>query len=129
MRPTILICIAAVSVLAIAARGDDAEQIQGGWIVVSAETAGKSVESTKGEKFTFTGDKVTIETNGMKLPPLSFTLDPTTSQKQINILDKPPWRGIYEFDGDQLKLCYANTRPADFDSTAGLLLVLRRQKP
>ena len=129
MKATILACITAIAVLAIPAHGDDTEQIQGTWVVVSAELAGKTVEPSKGDKFIFTGDKVTIETQ-FKKSAFTFTLDPTTSQKQINIEDKPPKRGIYEFVGDQLKLCYAeNNRPWDFDSRAGLLLVLKRQKP
>src|SRR5437868_6384219 len=93
MKGTILTCVAAVAVLAMAARGDDTEQLQGTWVVVLAEAAGKSVESLQGGKFTFTGDKVTIETKVMKSPPFSFKLDPTTSVKQIDIEDKPPQRG------------------------------------
>lgn len=129
MKTTLLTCIAAVAVLVTAARGADADQLQGTWVVVSAEMAGKSSESSKGDKFTFTGDKVVIENKVMKAAPTSFKIDATTNPKQIDIADKTPQKGIYQLDGDKLKLCYGNKRPASFDSTAGLLLAFKRQKP
>ena len=118
-----------MALLFLAARGADTDQLQGTWVVVAAELNGKSAESTKGDKFTFAGDKITIETKVRKTNSATFKIDPSTNPKQIDIENRTPAKGIYQLDADQLKLCYGNKRPATFDSHAGLLLVLQRQKP
>jgi uncharacterized protein (TIGR03067 family) len=107
--------------------GTDARAIQGVWVVISAELNGKAVESSKGDKFTFSGDKVTIQNAVKKSAPETFTLDEAASPKRIDIAGEQPSQGIYQLDGDKLKLCYGNTRPGGFDSNLGLLLVFKRQ--
>ena len=106
----------------------DRKAIQGTWVVVSAELDGKSADFSKGDKFTFSGDKATIENKVKKTDPVVFNLDPSKNPKQIDFEEKTPSKGIYELKVDELKLFYGTKRPAGFKSTTGLLLVLKRQK-
>src|SRR5262249_39110051 len=105
------------------------KRLQGTWIVVSAEEDGKSDDSLRGIKFTFTGDKVTLERKGKKSDAVAFKLNPTTNPKQIDFEERePPTLGIYEVKGDEMRLCYGRERPTGFKSAAALL-ALKREKP
>jgi uncharacterized protein (TIGR03067 family) len=108
---------------------DDAAQLQGTWIVTSAELNGAIAKSSEGDKFTFEGDKVTIENKVKKASPVVFRLDSAKQPKEIDVEEQPVMRGIYELNDHELRLCYGETRPDNFDSKQGLLLVLKRESP
>jgi len=107
----------------------DEEAIQGTWVVTSAELDGIAVKASIGDAFIFTKGKVTIETKVKKSDPVGYILDPKKPLKEIDIADTPASLGIYELKGDELKLCYEAKRPTAFNSTEGLLLTLKREKP
>ncbi|HSQ57227.1 MAG TPA: TIGR03067 domain-containing protein, partial [Gemmata sp.] len=58
-----------------------------------------------------------------------FTLDPTKSPKAFDILpsDKSS-QGIYEFEGDALKICLGNhdVRPTKFGGKMGMVTAIYR---
>lgn len=66
----------------------------------------------------------------------SYTIDPTKSPKQIDLVETADGKkfncpGIYEIDGDTLKLAIANAphgRPRAFDGKHSVLLILKRSK-
>ena len=105
----------------------DKKALQGTWIVVSAAFNDKPVASSKGDKFTFQGDKLIIENKVKKTDPVTFKLDASKTPKQIDFDEKTPSIGIYQFEKDLLWICYGSKRPDGFKSSTGLLLVLKRE--
>jgi uncharacterized protein (TIGR03067 family) len=104
---------------------EELAKLQGTWIVVGTTALGITLgekELAEGPpiKFVMDGEKYTDRFQG------SFTIDPTKTPKWF---DKFPSAestsgdrkqlGIYEFDGDRLKICMAvpslTERPKDFD--------------
>jgi uncharacterized protein (TIGR03067 family) len=106
---------------------DDAARLQGTWIVTAAEMNGVTSRSSEGDRLTFDGNQATFENKVKKTEPVVFRLDPAKQPKQIDFQEEPAMLGIYELDGDQLRLCYSTTRPTKFDSQQGLLLTLKRE--
>ena len=115
----------------------DQKAIQGTWLVVSMESRGE-VEKQEGKMtLTFAGDKVTLKhEDNTKLGTIK--MDSAAKPKQLDIIpdDKDaPMKGIYELDGDTLKICTVEekdgARPATFDSKTekkAVLLTLKREK-
>jgi len=103
----------------------DEARLQGKWIAVSGHARKQPipVEQLAQLSITFDGERVTLTQPGN--PPQSnsgtFTINPNTVPKQITLL--PPDKretlpGIYEFDGEQLKLAFVDedyARPTNFD--------------
>jgi uncharacterized protein (TIGR03067 family) len=128
------------------AQADDAkgeqEKLKGTWTLVAAERGGQKAEEDriKDIKLTVAGDKITLKTpNGDNVS--TFKLDPAKKPKAIDIIptDGPnkgkPRPGIYELDGDTLKLCYNaepdQDRPTEFATKPGarqMLMILKRDK-
>ena len=128
----------------VVAADDDAvkkekDALQGKWSIVSVERDGKLVE-------TWTDGVRMMEGNNYTLVPKkgdsvkgTFTLDPSKTPKAIDFLpaagqykDKT-LRGIYEIDGDMLKICFSEpdkARPAEFTSKAdsGWTLALHKKQ-
>jgi len=116
----------------------DKALLEGTWVLQSSESAGKPV--TKAQvaalrlKLIFAGDSITFHgANGTKKAKIELATD--TDPKTIDfITDKEISRGIYELDGDSLKICWApdgEARPWDFVSTPrgkSILYVLKRQQ-
>jgi RNA polymerase sigma factor (sigma-70 family) len=116
----------------------DKDLIQGTWVFVSAEEGGKAVpeDAFKNFEMVFTADKVNLPIK-QEVKELSYKLDPAKKPKQIDIAfsEKEIAEGIYELDGDKLKICLTKPdhgdRPTKFDSTEGresVLIVLKRKK-
>ena len=121
----------------------DRQALQGAWQVVTYETGGEALpeETVKNLRVVFAGDQMT-----MSLPKdagkreYTITLDPTQQPKTIDaspnlakLKVKTTMPGIYQLDGDTLKLCLATlggkVRPKDFESAAGAnLITLKRAK-
>jgi RNA polymerase sigma factor (sigma-70 family) len=119
----------------------DKEKLQGTWHAVSGEAEGKDVseEFVKKLSIVFAGDKITlaglVRGENEKGVEGTFKLDPTAKPKaiDINITNKEDAVGIYELEGDTLKLCIVeaanNERPSEFaGKNRQVLIVLKRQK-
>jgi uncharacterized protein (TIGR03067 family) len=105
------------------------------WEVVSTTFDGKEVPSA-GRTLVFGDREFTAYVGAKKSRTLTFTLDPTTDPKRIDLERAGTEKtfGIYTLDKDQLKICYGEPgaqRPKAFESKAGdrvFLLVLKRVK-
>ena len=83
----------------------------------------------------FKGNKATPHMNQQQEKPADFKLDATKSPRQIVIKtpDGQELHGIYELNGDTLKMCFSqgNKAPTKFESPKGseiVLLVMEREK-
>jgi uncharacterized protein (TIGR03067 family) len=139
--------LAVVMILLVAAgvRAADAkkelEKFQGSWLVVKLEIKGNVVpdEELKKFKLTFAAEKVTIKADEQSIEA-SFKIDPAQKPGHIEFTnlegeDKgKTMLGIYEFDGEQLKICVNDNgkdRPKEFASPADseiTLLVIKKEK-
>jgi len=121
----------------------DQDQIVGTWEIVSSHEGGKDVSETyRAMKVVFTRDRLKLMPKDQTEDGLNleYKLDPTKKPKHINTtheLDpgKPISQlGIYELDGDKLKLCLEAAdrgRPDKFETKAkgsAHLMILKRVK-
>ena len=129
-RYLFLLGVLLLSFTAVSAQDDvvkkELAKLQGTWVVVSAEFNGKSVESSKGDTFTFEGNKAKIKNKVKETEPMTIKLDPAKKPKEIDFQDGS--QGIYRLEGDALTLFYGGKRPSGFDAKEGLLLKLKRAK-
>jgi uncharacterized protein (TIGR03067 family) len=144
MNVRVLAVLFVGSMLAVGASGQekgkaDKDKIEGAWSPVALEREGVKApqDSFKNLKVTFADGKVKITGTGNdKVTDISYTLDPTKKPKEIDFTDFTKGgdaKGIYELDGDNLKMCVDDTptRPTDFTTQAGSsrkLFVLKRDK-
>ena len=130
---------------------DDAKAIQGTWgltpatfegLTLDEEARAEARKAIKNGRFTFREGKLTITDLHGPRPPQKdgdesedFRLDPAKKPKQIDLGEN--MRGIYELNGDTLKLCFdirgkENGRPAKFgfdkDKPTVVYFVLKREK-
>ena len=114
----------------------DKEKIQGTWALVSGERDGKPIpeERRKNSKVVFAGDKLTIHNKDNEAEG-TFKLNPDKKPKQIDVdLGGQQAKGIYQLDGDTLKLANAKPgeeRPKEFPKKEGsglTVATLKRQK-
>ena len=121
----------------------DQQAFQGAWQGVSGKSKGSKVpdDLIKQTEFVFAGDKLAVKTSGLPRDA-AYRIDPTVDPKSIDISfsegsgKEKTLYGIYEFDGDHLKLCLTRRgkadRPMEFHSEAGSetdLMELQRAKP
>jgi RNA polymerase sigma-70 factor (ECF subfamily) len=111
----------------------DKEKLQGTWTATSGEKNGEKLSEEAllkaWEKLIFADETVTRE--GKERREGKFTVDPEKKPKEIDLFtDVNTWKGIYELKGDVLKLAlkFGNERPTEFDSTAGFLIVFKKEK-
>jgi len=131
---------------AVAAPGglkNDNAKIQGTWV---AEFTEKDGGKGQGGVWVIIADKIVLTRPGVGVDGgAAYTLDPTRKPKAIDLtFDRGPAEGktlpgIYELDGDELKICYVSPdpeegrgkgRPTGFAAKAGsghLLWVFKRQ--
>jgi uncharacterized protein (TIGR03067 family) len=109
----------------------DKDKLQGPWQAVSGEKRGQPVADNlvQNYKVTFTGDKIKLSTIDDS-PEGTYTLDPAKKPKTIDITisDRERAIGIYEVDGDTLKLCMVedkdgNERPTEFAGKGKAILI------
>lgn len=137
-----LLACAAMSAGDDAVKTDDAvkkelEQLKGAWKLIKLEAAGVASNPKFMEKLTFTiGDDTFTLSDGELNSTTKFTLNVTAAPKHVDITpqegpqkDKPV-PGIYELNGDVLKICFARDgqRPAAFATKAGDASVLMEMK-
>jgi uncharacterized protein (TIGR03067 family) len=121
---------------------DEKSPLLGNWTVVKAEEDGKPVAELLKAKFTFKdGDKLLVKLAEEAKPlDAAVKLDAAKKPKQIDITRTVDARsetalGIYEVDGDKLKLCVAEAevkeRPTEFKSKSRKVtyVELTRDKP
>jgi uncharacterized protein (TIGR03067 family) len=143
-----MLCVLAVGVLLAADDAKDAakkdqEKMAGEWSLVSAERDGQPLpeELVKTIKRVFKGDEYTTTKDGDVIGKAKFKLDPSKKPKHIDFTPSEgaeagqALEGIYELDGDKLKICYSQSgekRPGEFSTKEGsgrTLGVWKRDKP
>jgi RNA polymerase sigma factor (sigma-70 family) len=114
----------------------DQEKLQGNWQVVAVEAGGQA-RPNAGMRLIFAGDKLTLFGPGVPALAMNYVLDPSQTPKTIDV-NAPAggvWRGIYELNGDSLRLCLnqsaaGGNQPTAFrtqaDAPSVYLYVLRR---
>jgi uncharacterized protein (TIGR03067 family) len=139
-----LLSVVFVAALVVAADGDavkkEKDALQGKWTIVSVERDGKPVEMWADGVRVMEGDNYTLTPKKGDAVKGTFALDPSKTPKAIDFRpaagqykDKT-LRGIYEIDGDMLKICFAEPdkeRPTEFASKAAsgcTLAIHKKQK-
>jgi uncharacterized protein (TIGR03067 family) len=141
--PLLLTAILLVAAAPAFVREDEAKKdlnkLQGEWVITSAERDGKtaSKEELGDLKRTVKGDDYTVTRDGQVVGKGKYKLDPTQKPKAIDAITKNQdgedvtLLGIYEFDGDSYKVCFAmagQPRPKEFKTTEGSGLTLTVSK-
>ncbi len=119
----------------------DLERFQGTWVLIRMESDGKNVHQEMVASASFhlmvDGDKIIVNQEGMIVPQGTLKLAPTRRQKFYyrTLPDGRLCRGIYQLDGDHLKICLGfpgAERPTDFSTKPGeqrSLMVYKRYEP
>ena len=108
---------------------EDKEMFQGAWSIVEASAGGKhqAIEISKEQVWVFTGDGLVIYHADKSRVEMSYQIDPMQKPKAIDLspVDEREkgyvFKGIYELDGDRLKVYYSRNvapdakRPKRFD--------------
>jgi RNA polymerase sigma-70 factor (ECF subfamily) len=113
----------------------DKARLQGTWTPIGSLVAGVKKDPNDAKlkpwKLVFEGDRVTLP-GGDRVP---YKLNPRKNPKQIDIeldADPIPIHGIYEFDGDKLRLSWVKSgeRPVNFDTAKNdsVLIVFAKQR-
>jgi uncharacterized protein (TIGR03067 family) len=110
---------------------DELKKLEGTWEFKSSDLAGKPVpaEFLRDGKLVIKGDKYTLSTLGEVTDEGTIKIDPTKKPRTIDrvstkIKDFTTY-GIYELDGDKLRICEnGQKRPTEFDSSKGMLTSL-----
>src|SRR2546421_12449833 len=88
----------------------DKEKIQGSWKAVSGEAAAQKMPDERVEsiKIVITADKITVNGIGENARVSSYKIDPAQKPKSIDLTNEMDQTapGIYELDGDTLKVCW-----------------------
>ena len=116
---------------------EDLKKLQGAWKVEKIEAGGMELKDVKLGTLTFKDNM--IPEFGAEM---SVKLDPSKKPKEIDLVrtkDGRPWYGVYDLDGDKLKLSLAlvepgklaeQKRPTDFDTKKPqMVFTLTRAKP
>jgi uncharacterized protein (TIGR03067 family) len=143
MKRQLLVVLATGLLLGADAR-DDAKQeldkLQGTWVLESVETKGKELPRDKiaANTLVIKGDKFIRTAGDKQLPGATFTIDPTKKPKWIDqvFTDKDGKTvvrpGIYELEGDTLKLAFDKERPKELktaaDSNLNITIYKREKK-
>ena len=146
MKPQVL-ALLAVGVLTAGdvARGDDAkqDQLEGTWQVVQLESGGEKAPENglKEMQVVLTKDTLSIQLSPARKQLGTYKADATRKPKAIDLMptvgpDKgKTLAGIYQLDGDNLKLCFSEPgeeRPRAFATkkgSAGMCMTLKRARP
>jgi uncharacterized protein (TIGR03067 family) len=121
------------------ANAADLARMQGDWMVHSMRAEGMDVPPDDAQALfrTIEGDKYTVSRYTKVVGRGTFKIDATQSPKTIDSSpagpQAKPISGIYEFDGDKLRICNARPgqpRPKSFDAkqyTGHTLIVWERE--
>ena len=101
----------------------DFKNILGTWVIVSSERFGEPNETAVGNRYTFREDKLSAWLQEFGDFNVDYTIDPTKDPKNFDFeLGSEPsiHRGIYQLDGDTLRLCFlTRNRPTSFKTKEG----------
>ena len=100
---------------------EDKEMLQGTWHIVEANAGGKhqAIEISKEQVWVFTGDRLVINYDDKSRLEMSYQIDPKQKPKAIDLSPADErekgyvFKGIYELDGDRLKLYYSRNVAPD----------------
>jgi uncharacterized protein (TIGR03067 family) len=115
---------------------EDRDRFQGAWKAVSYEEGGMTdvIIFPEAITFGFKGDTFSFPWGNVKITG-KFKIDSAKKPKVIDLSTegvKGVWgQGIYELEGDTLKVCFGEERPTEFKTKANSkqwLLVLKRKK-
>ncbi len=115
---------------------DKKDKLDGTWIMESGERNGQPLpdDVAKTLKLTIMGEKLKIEAQGNEREG-TIKIDAGKKPKEIDItVGERMTKGIYELDGDTLKICHARPngeRPTEFSAKEGtnqMMMVLKREK-
>jgi uncharacterized protein (TIGR03067 family) len=120
----------------------DLAKLQGVWTMTAMETEGHvlAAEDFEGRNSLYEGDALSLRAGETVRRRGIVTLDPTRTPKAMNTWDTDgPYAdqtlpGIYELDGDNLKVCFARPgepRPSKFSSNqegGGFLVAVYKRK-
>jgi uncharacterized protein (TIGR03067 family) len=120
----------------------DRDKLQGTWKVIRMEHAGKNVPADQFAdlRIVISGNELTGKEGDQVRERFTFTLDSAQKPRTIDTtaIEGPAKgetsRGIYEIDGDTVKLCVnekGKERPSAFatkEGTTHVLLLLQREK-
>ena len=136
--------LAAVAVvLASGCSKSDYQSMFAFWTVVSAEQGGAPADPAMKSDIFIDSEILTDGMGAMDVrwtdpPRHKMKLDPSKTPKHIDLQhhqsSEPAWPGIYELNGDDLKICLdleGKSRPTEFKTVAGdkrLLLVMKRKQ-
>lgn len=136
MKKILCITFIALASLASFAAGDstDVKTLQGTWLPVKAELAGKPMPDAVLKKITLTLTNHDYTVTTAEQPDYgTWTIDTSSKPKGMTVTGtKGPNNGktfpcIYELKGDTLRICYdlsGEKRPTEFKSIAGTKLYL-----
>ena len=111
----------------------DQEKLQGKWKVESFDYNGKPVEALKDAIREFKEDKYSLTPTSGDVFSGAVKLDSSKQPKQIDLeLSDRTLKGIYEIDGDTLKISYrleGDERPTELASKpdSGVVLVVHKR--
>jgi uncharacterized protein (TIGR03067 family) len=104
----------------------DLAKMQGDWMVATMKAGGMDVPAEEAQSLfrSVEGDRYKIARYSKMIGQGTFKLDATQSPKAIDSQsdappNSPPILGIYEFDGDKLRVCNARPgqpRPKNFEA-------------
>ena len=116
--------------------------IEGTWLCVSATINGKALPTTTTDmlRLTLTKDRYKTEKGAEVLFDSTYTIDPSKSPKEIDMvgtegeLTGKVAPGIYLIDGESLRICYVMPglpRPKTFESAEGsqVFLIVWKRAP
>ncbi len=106
------------------------DALQGTWVAESSQRSGQAADDLRGHQLTFAGDRFTIRSKGKVIYQGTYTTDPSAKPATIDFkntageMKGKTWLGIYETDGDALKICdnaddVSKGRPRAFVTAAG----------
>jgi uncharacterized protein (TIGR03067 family) len=122
----------------------DLARFQGQWVVTFYEEAGVSLsrDITKDWQFTISGDSMKSTYTDGSMMSGRIRLDTSKSPREVDLIWKEgdsaekPVLGIYEFEGDKLKICIGSkpeSRPSRFASNratgTGMMILEHPEKP
>ncbi len=133
MRVAIVLLLAAVAIAAPVPKGmkkakrPDAELFVGAWEMVEGPGGAQLYVWTFDEGLTMWSKAVGSEGPGSRWV---VTITPDTSPKEMELTsDRTRYEGIYEIDGDEIRIVYGGNRPTAFEGKGKLNYTVLRRVP